>query len=253
MNSPASTTAAKTAVLTSWKDIANYMCKSVRTVQRWEQDFGLPVRRPTGSSKKAILARPRDLDAWVALRCSRRAESTLDQNYPAPPIKSLTSMNVEIQTSRQLRDHNKLLMNDVKSALRQCKDISSLFKPAEPCSSGVPAATGSALLCTRVGCAEAVEAPGKGPCPSGFFNPYRSGGPGVPGRSPAAQARRTASCSGSPLRSAVRKCLKDPDPVRDRSPDAAPLFFKGSACLSIFKTSPWGESASYCREPEHGT
>lgn len=32
-------------VFTSWKEIARYMGKGVRTVQRWEQDFGLPVRK----------------------------------------------------------------------------------------------------------------------------------------------------------------------------------------------------------------
>jgi hypothetical protein len=68
----------QSTILTSWKDIARYMGKGVRTVQRWEQDFGLPVRRPLGSTKKAVLARPRDLDAWVALRCSSRAEPLTD-------------------------------------------------------------------------------------------------------------------------------------------------------------------------------
>lgn len=119
-------TVEKTAVLTSWKDIANYMGKGVRTVQRWEQDFGLPVRRPRGSSKKAILARPRDLDAWVALRCSSRAEQTLestfDQKLAAPPLSMLTSLNVGIETSRQLRDSNKILMDEVHSALRKLQN-----------------------------------------------------------------------------------------------------------------------------------
>jgi hypothetical protein len=75
---PYSNSAPQSAILTSWKDIARYMGKGVRTVQRWEQDFGLPVRRPLGSNKKAVLARPLDLDAWVAQRCSSRAEPLSD-------------------------------------------------------------------------------------------------------------------------------------------------------------------------------
>lgn len=53
------------AVLTSWKEIALYVDSGVRTVQRWERDFGFPVRRPKTPSKKAILARPCDIDRWL--------------------------------------------------------------------------------------------------------------------------------------------------------------------------------------------
>ena len=51
--------------LTSWKEIAQYLGKGVRTVQRWEQEFGLPVRRARGGDKRAILAIPEELDAWI--------------------------------------------------------------------------------------------------------------------------------------------------------------------------------------------
>jgi hypothetical protein len=108
-------------VLTSWKDIARYMGKGVRTVQRWEQDFGLPVRRPLGSNKKAVLARPRDLDAWVALRCGSRARAL------APPIDpkrgqamvALASLAAQIQTSRMLQQSNRVLMHEVSAALNE--------------------------------------------------------------------------------------------------------------------------------------
>jgi hypothetical protein len=32
------------STLTSWKEIGQYLGKGVRTVQRWEQQMGLPVR-----------------------------------------------------------------------------------------------------------------------------------------------------------------------------------------------------------------
>lgn len=119
--------AEKTAVLTSWKEIASYMGKGVRTVQRWEQDFGLPVRRPQGSSKKAILARPRDLDAWVALRCTSRSTNSSTQNKSLPPLEMLATLNIGIETSRQLRSSNQALMVEVRSALEQLKaEITSI-------------------------------------------------------------------------------------------------------------------------------
>jgi hypothetical protein len=40
-------------VLTCWKDIAQYVGKSVRTLQRWERESGFPVRR-TKSREKGV-------------------------------------------------------------------------------------------------------------------------------------------------------------------------------------------------------
>jgi hypothetical protein len=38
----------------------------VRTVQRWELEFGLPVRRPAGvHHKSAVPAFRHDIDAWL--------------------------------------------------------------------------------------------------------------------------------------------------------------------------------------------
>jgi hypothetical protein len=126
-------------VLTSWKDIARYMGKGVRTVQRWEQDFGLPVRRPQGSSKKAILARPGDLDAWVALRCSSRAQLAafdgIADTGPAsagirrPPVSlgPLSALSAEIHTSRMLRSSNRELMSEMRVALNRLQqELSSI-------------------------------------------------------------------------------------------------------------------------------
>jgi len=51
--------------LTSWKEIANYLGKGVRTVQRYEAELGLPVRRPAGKSRAAVMATRAEIDAWV--------------------------------------------------------------------------------------------------------------------------------------------------------------------------------------------
>lgn len=55
-------------VLTSWKEIAQHLGKGVRTVQRWEEHFGLPIRRLQGESHHAVLALPEEIDAWVRER-----------------------------------------------------------------------------------------------------------------------------------------------------------------------------------------
>lgn len=58
--------------LTSWKEIAQYLGKGVRTVQRWERTFGLPVRRPAAHSKGIVFALAEDLDSWLQQQHEQR-------------------------------------------------------------------------------------------------------------------------------------------------------------------------------------
>ena len=53
------------AVLNSWKDIATHLHTSVRTAQRWEMHFGLPIHRPSGTHKGPVLAFEKELDQWI--------------------------------------------------------------------------------------------------------------------------------------------------------------------------------------------
>lgn len=53
-------------VLHSWKEIASYTGRGVRTIQRYETQLGFPVRRPSGSSRSAVLAFTNEIDAWLA-------------------------------------------------------------------------------------------------------------------------------------------------------------------------------------------
>src|SRR5581483_4323118 len=59
-------------LLNSWKEIANHLGRGVRTVQRWEHDLGLPVRRPWGRSRSTVVAMSDELDAWM--RTAPRSE-----------------------------------------------------------------------------------------------------------------------------------------------------------------------------------
>jgi tetratricopeptide (TPR) repeat protein len=49
--------------LDSWKEIAGYLRRGVRTAQRWERDAGLPVRR-VGGDHRAVYAFRSELDGW---------------------------------------------------------------------------------------------------------------------------------------------------------------------------------------------
>lgn len=50
--------------LDSWKEIAAYLNKEVRTVQRWEKNLGLPVRRLSQGKQGTVFAYKLDLDTW---------------------------------------------------------------------------------------------------------------------------------------------------------------------------------------------
>ena len=50
--------------LDSWKKIAGYLNRDVRTVQQWERSRGLPVHRIPGGRQRSIFALPSELDGW---------------------------------------------------------------------------------------------------------------------------------------------------------------------------------------------
>ena len=54
--------------LDSWKEIAVYLNRSVRTLHRWEKDEGLPVHRHQHKELGSVFAYKSELDAWVSAR-----------------------------------------------------------------------------------------------------------------------------------------------------------------------------------------
>jgi hypothetical protein len=117
-------------LLTCWKDIAEYMGKGVRTVQRWEQTLDLPVRRPRGKAyKSTVLARPKDLDVWLASRWSSRSQRDAENDTVTPPQTNLGFGSL-VRASRELRRTNHLLTIEVGIALatliRNCEEMAGL-------------------------------------------------------------------------------------------------------------------------------
>jgi len=57
--------------LESWKEIAAYLNRDARPVQRWEKTEGLPVHRHVHEAQASIYAYTAELDAWRAERTQR--------------------------------------------------------------------------------------------------------------------------------------------------------------------------------------
>ena len=66
----------QTGVLSGWKDIAHYLGKGVRTVQRYERELALPVRRPAGKPRGSVLSTTGELDAWKSSHPQPGSETT---------------------------------------------------------------------------------------------------------------------------------------------------------------------------------
>jgi hypothetical protein len=65
MNTAHETIVPSADILNSWKEIAIYLNRGVRTVQRWEAELGMPVRRPRGRGRSAVIAVRTELDHWI--------------------------------------------------------------------------------------------------------------------------------------------------------------------------------------------
>lgn len=76
-------------LLNSWKEIADYMGRSERTVQRWEREFGLPIRRPAGRARSAVIALPSEILAWSLSTPKRSAEMSPVQQTARPQAERL--------------------------------------------------------------------------------------------------------------------------------------------------------------------
>lgn len=57
--------------LDSWKEVAVYLRRGERTVQRWEREEGLPVHRLQHEKRGSIYAYKPELDEWRDARGSR--------------------------------------------------------------------------------------------------------------------------------------------------------------------------------------
>jgi hypothetical protein len=113
----------ESTVLSSWKDIARYLGKGVRTVQRWERHLGLPVRRPVGASQKsAVVLYREDVDAWLATRFSARglekSETAADQSSRA----ARSTLREGIRTARELRTANHRLTEQITASIRLLRE-----------------------------------------------------------------------------------------------------------------------------------
>lgn len=106
--------------LSGWKEIASYLGKGVRTVQRYERQMGLPVRRPARKAWGSVIATKAELDAWVQASPIREVFRLRD---PEPEYASMTrSITAGLSQMMRLRDQMFALRSEVRQSVRTLKD-----------------------------------------------------------------------------------------------------------------------------------
>ena len=81
--SPESPTATR---LDSWKDIAHYLNRSVRTVQRWEMLEAMPVHRHCHGTGGSVYAYKQEVDAWRSSRSQEKRPTLATRRVPTGPL-----------------------------------------------------------------------------------------------------------------------------------------------------------------------
>jgi hypothetical protein len=110
-------------ILNGWKEIADYLGKGVRTVQRYERQLGLPIRRPAGKPMGSVIATKAELSAWIsaspirdAFRLPLRA---VDSAETVKGLKQQVTLFHRLQEeSAKLRDEMRAAQEALKASIQ---------------------------------------------------------------------------------------------------------------------------------------
>src|SRR5438045_9081628 len=83
------------AVLTSWQEIAQYMDRGVRTLQRWERKLQLPVHRISQGKKAPVYAVVSELKFWMLTSTERNTSYVADQEK-MPAVSNLLKREAQL-------------------------------------------------------------------------------------------------------------------------------------------------------------
>jgi hypothetical protein len=74
-----------TLILNSWKEIAVYLGRGVRTVQRWERELRLPVHRLGKGKRSPVYSTAAELNFWMSTVDFARSSRMRAQRVPVGP------------------------------------------------------------------------------------------------------------------------------------------------------------------------
>ncbi len=81
--------------LDSWKDIAHYLNRNVRTVQRWEMREAMPVHRHCHDTGHSVYAYRQEIDAWRSNRSQEKRPTLRVSVIRRTPLGLRTELRTE--------------------------------------------------------------------------------------------------------------------------------------------------------------
>lgn len=102
-------------ILTGWKRIAQHLGMGVRTVQRYERQMGLPIRRPAGKLRGAVLATRSELDAWIAASPIRQSFQLANTSHLHS--HGLNAVKAGVAETHALREQMAGLRDEVRNLM----------------------------------------------------------------------------------------------------------------------------------------
>ena len=109
-------------MLNSWKEIALYFDRGVRTVQRWEHELALPIHRIGKGKRSPVYALVPELKFWVATVGPEHLHATL------PKRDNHGSDSPREQSHRLLREFHELVHLVAENSVRQRRQAELLQK-----------------------------------------------------------------------------------------------------------------------------
>lgn len=109
--------------LDSWKAIAEFLGRSVRTVQRWHDLNGLPVHR-FGGRKGGVFAFENEIDVWLAA-LAESSQVTLERISEESETSRSTSRELTTVADRMWETRSTLNIQTIADLYRRAIDIDS--------------------------------------------------------------------------------------------------------------------------------
>jgi hypothetical protein len=116
------TAATGPVMLNSWKEIASYLDRGIRTVQRWERELQLPVHRIGKGKRSPVYAISTELNVWIRTAEIPRADKTAVQRISpggsGKPIDDSLRLLTKVHALAQTVVQNSLLQQKQAEILR---------------------------------------------------------------------------------------------------------------------------------------
>jgi hypothetical protein len=105
----------------TWRKVSEYAGRGIRTLQRWERDYGFPIHRPDPKNRSSVVASKREIDAWFR-NCPLQNGPQPQQNRTAHLLEN--ARRVERQAKRMFE-----LSRQMHENLAKARETAARKKP----------------------------------------------------------------------------------------------------------------------------